>query len=204
MDVYTGKTLEDLLEKAALDKNVSKEELTYYITEEKQGFLGFGASVSAEVFSSVDVQKFVENYLDEFFTALNQDVNIEVEVNRNNVDINLNADNNAILIGKNGRSLQGLNTLMRQVVNSTFKRRFYVMVDINNYKEDRYRKLKNLANNVAKTVQRTKVTAALDPMPNDERRIIHKELSNMQHIRTESEGKGRHRHLKIIYDETKE
>lgn len=60
MDVYTGKTLDDLLEKAALDKNVSKEELTYYITEEKQGFLGFGASVSAEVFSSVDVQKFVE------------------------------------------------------------------------------------------------------------------------------------------------
>ena len=204
MDVYTGKTLDDILDKVASDKNVDKHELTYYVTEEKPGFLGFGASVTAEVFAPADVKDYVTDYLKGFFDGLSQDVNVTVEVTRNNVNIDLNADNNAILIGKNGRSLQGLNTLMRQVVNSTFKRRFYVMVDINNYKKDRYQKLRNLATRVANTVRRTKVAASLDPMPNDERRIIHKELSKMDNIKTESEGKGRHRHLKIMYDENKE
>lgn len=204
MDVYTGKTLDDILDKVASDKNVDKHELTYYVTEEKPGFLGFGASVTAEVFAPADVEDYVTDYLKGFFDGLSQDVNVTVEVTRNNVNIDLNADNNAILIGKNGRSLQGLNTLMRQVVNSTFKRRFYVMVDINNYKKDRYQKLRNLATRVANTVRRTKVAASLDPMPNDERRIIHKELSKMDNIKTESEGKGRHRHLKIMYDENKE
>lgn len=204
MDVYTGKTLDDILDKVASEKNVEKHELTYYVTEEKQGFLGLGASVTAEVFAPSDVENYVTDYLSNFFEGLSQDVNVTVEVVRNNVNIDLNADNNAILIGKNGRSLQGLNTLMRQVVNSTFKRRFYVMVDINNYKKDRYQKLRNLAVRVANTVIRTKVAASLDPMPNDERRIIHKELSKMDNIKTESEGKGRQRHLKILYDENKE
>lgn len=204
MDVYTGKTLDDILDKVASEKNVDRQELTYYVTEEKTGFLGFGASVQAEVFAPSDVQAYIENYLSSFFDGLGQAVEVNVEVQKNNVNIGLNADNNAILIGKNGRSLQGLNTLMRQVVNSTFKRRFYVMVDINNYKQDRYQKLKSLARHVAKTVKRTKVDASLDPMPNDERRIIHKELTTISGIRTESEGQGRNRHLKIIYDATKE
>ena len=41
-------------------------------------------------------------------------------------------------------------------------------------------------------------------MPNDERRIIHKELTDMPKIRTESEGSGNRRHIKIVYDDTKE
>ena len=204
MNVYTGKTLDDILNKVAKEKNVERETLTYFITEEKQGFLGFGASVTAEVFAPSDVKDYIDDYLNAFFEGLGQDVEIETEVVKNNVNISLNAENNAILIGKNGRSLQGINTLLRQVINSTFKRRFYVMVDINNYKQDRYQKLKNIGRRVAKTVQRTKVAASLDPMPNDERRIIHKELSGMKNIRTESEGQGNNRHLKIFYEESKE
>ena len=204
MDLYTGKTLDELLEKAATEKNVSVSELTYFVTEENKGFLGFGASVSAEVFADADVKVFVEDYLRNFFDGLGQEVEIDVTMHKNNVTVGLNASNNAILIGKNGRSLQGLNMLLRQVVNSTFKRRFFVSVDINNYKQDRYQKLRNLAKHIAKTVRRTKVSASLDPMPNDERRIIHKELTDMPNIRTESEGAGNRRHIKIVYDENKE
>ncbi len=204
MDLYTGRTLDELLDKAAAEKNVTVEELTYFVTDEQKGFLGFGSSVSAEVFADSDVVKFVEEYMENFFNGLNLEVEIEVTMHRNNVSINLNAENNAILIGKNGRSLQGMNMLLRQVVNSTFKRRFFVAVDINNYKQDRYQKLRSLAKHIAKTVSRTKVSASLDPMPNDERRIIHKELTDMPNIRTESEGSGNRRHIKIVYDENKE
>ncbi|AMC94596.1 protein jag [Erysipelothrix larvae] len=204
MKSYTGKTLEDLLQKVADEKNVAVEALTYYVTETKTGFLGIGASVTADVYASCDVEEFVFNYLDTFFKGLGMDVELEVSVNEGKVIANLNAENNAILIGKNGSSLSGLNLLLRNVVSSEFKRRFYVTVDINGYKDNRYHKLRDLAKRVAKTVQRTKVTASLDPMSNDERRVIHKELSGMAHIKTESEGQGRHRHLKVMYVESNE
>lgn len=204
MNVYKGKTLDNVLESIAEEKNVAVEDITYYVLEENAGFLGFGASVRVEAFTPKDVEDFIDNYLKNFFESLDMKVEREIELNKNNLDIKLNAENNGILIGKNGQSLQGLNTLLRQVVNSTFKRRFYVFVDINNYKQDRYQRLKGLARSVAKKVRRSKVDASLDPMPNDERRIIHQELSGMSKVRTKSEDSGRKRHLKIIYDENKE
>ena len=79
-----------------------------------------------------------------------------------------------------------------------------MLVDINNYKVDRYDKVKSIAERIAKTVQRTKISATLDPMPNDERKVIHQFLSEMRNIRTESEGDGMHRRLKIIYDRNKQ
>lgn len=74
MKKYTGKTLNDVLNSAAKEKGVSVEELTYFVTEEKQGFLGIGASVTAEVYASCDVKEFLFNYIGEFFTGLNQDI----------------------------------------------------------------------------------------------------------------------------------
>ncbi len=204
MNVYTGKTLDNVLAAIAKEKDVAVEEITYYVIEESTGFLGFGASVSVEAFAPKDVTNFVEEYLGNFFLGLGLEVEISSELTRSNLNINLNADNNGILIGKNGQTLQGLNTLIRQVVNSKFKRRFYVFVDINNYKQERYQRLRALARSVAKKVKRTKIDASLDPMPNDERRVIHQELTNMPNVKTISEDTGRKRHLKIIYDANKE
>lgn len=204
MEKITGKSLDAILITVAEKKNVEPADLIYYILEEKPGFLGFGASVTAEVFSMQDVEDFIETYLNNFFEGLGMEVQLELDVKSNAVNINLSADNNAIIIGRNGRSLEGLNLVLRNVINSKFKRRFNVFVDVNHYKRDRYQKLKALAQRVGKSVQRTKVDVALDPMPNDERRMIHKELSTYPNIKTKSEGSGRDRHLRIIYVGKKE
>lgn len=204
MKQYTARSLDDVLKNVAKEKNVEQSDLIYYVIEEKSGFLGIGSSVTAEVFALDDVKLFVEEYFDKFFTGLGLKVEQEITVKNNNVKVSLNADNNAILIGKNGKSLEGMNMLLKHVVNSEFKRRYYVMIDINNYKTDRYQKLKAMAKRIAKNVSRSKIDASLDPMPNDERRVIHKELTNFPDIRTQSEGSGRDRHLKIVYDPNKE
>jgi len=115
----------------------------------------------------------------------------------------LDAENNAILIGKAGQTLQAINTVVRGAVNSHFKGKFNVLVDINNYKQDRYEKVKALADRVARSVLRSKTTATLDPLPNDERKVIHQYLSEMPHIKTESVGEGNQRRLKIVYDKNK-
>lgn len=204
MKNYTAKTLDELLSNVATEKGVKVEELTYFVTDEKKGLLGIGNSVSADVYCLDDVKEFIFEYLGEFFTGIGQNIEIEIIQNGDAFKVMLNAENNAIIIGKSGQTLQAINNVVRSATNSEFKRRFNILVDINNYKESRYEKVTSLARRIAKTVQRTKVDASLDPMPNDERKVVHQALSNMTHIATQSEGEGHARHLKILYKEDKE
>ncbi|MFR5081098.1 MAG: protein jag [[Clostridium] innocuum] len=97
---------------------------------------------------------------------------------------------------KNGQTLQAINTVLKSAVSGTFKKRISVLVDVNGYKNDKYKKECQLATRVAKSVIRTKTDAILDPMPNDERKAIHNHLSGWKHIKTESEGEGRDRRFK--------
>lgn len=203
MKTYTGKTLDDCLASAAKEKGVSVEELTVFSKEEKTGFLGFGNQVIAEIYGITDILDFLYQYLTTYFKNVGLEVEVTVGQDEAGLKVMLNAENNAILIGKNGQTLQAINTVVRGAVNSAFKKHFNILVDINNYKVDRYDKVIAMANRIAKTVLRTKIAATLDPLPNDERKVIHQYLSEMKNIRTESVGEGSQRRLKIIFDKDK-
>ena len=75
------------------------------------------------------------------------------------------------------------------------------MLDINDYKEEKYVKLIAMAKKEAAKVRKSKITATLDPMSADERRAIHNALANFKNITTVSEGEGKKRHLTIVYKE---
>lgn len=79
MKNYTAKTLEELLANAAEDKGVAVEDLQYTVTEEKEGLLGIGKSVSADVFCMDDVKEFLFDYLGNFFTSIDQDIEVAIE-----------------------------------------------------------------------------------------------------------------------------
>ncbi len=199
MKTYTAKTLEDILEIAAKEKETTKDQLTYTVTEEKSGFLGIGSSVTAEVFGPSDVLEFIENYLRKFFDNMEFPIDIVVSKENNTYRVNMNADNNAIIIGRGGQSLHGLSQVLRNATNNHFKQRFYIVLDINNYKEERHSKVSSIARRVGKDVQRTRIDAVMDPMPNDERKVIHQTLANYDHIETISEGEGSTRRVIIKY-----
>jgi spoIIIJ-associated protein len=204
MKKYAAKNLEDLLQKAAEEKGVSTEELTYYIVEEKQGFLGFGSEVTAEVYAKQDVLNFLKEYVETFLHHYDSEAKVDISTEKDLIRISIDASNNAILIGKNGQTLQAINTVVKGAVNSKFKHRFQLVVDINNYKKDRDEKVSQMAKRIARNVQKTKIAAVLDPMPNDERKIVHQTLSKIRNIKTESEGEGRNRRLRIFYDQSAE
>lgn len=201
MAVYTGKNLEYVLQQAATESGVAVDQLEYTVLEENKGFLGIGASITIEVRTEEDIEQFIVRYLENFFDNIAMEVDVEIELTDNRYRVNLNAENNAIIIGRGGQSLQGLNTLIRSVASAQFKERIPVSVDINNYKQDRYSKLNHMARRVARNVSRSRVDASLDPMPSDERRIIHQSLSNFKGVVTESVGEGQQRHVVIRYED---
>lgn len=204
LKVYTGKNLDELLKSVAEEKGVSVDDLTYTVKEEKSGFLGIGGKVEAEIYCSKDIEEFMKNYLDQFFENIEMQADVVVINDNGFYRINIDAENNAVLIGKNGRALQSLNTIVKAAVSAEFRKKIGVLIDINGYKQDKYKKVCALAMRVAKDVRRTKTDAILDPMPADERKAIHNHLADMENISTVSEGEGNQRRLKILYTPDKE
>lgn len=206
MNRYEGKTLDDAILAAAADKKSIKEDVTYYVVEEKQpGFLGLGAKVVIEAFIAEDIRDFIDDYLTRYFKGIELpcDVIVTMSEDKHFFKVILNAENNAILIGKNGQTLQSIANVVKNAANAQFKRRVNMSVDVNGYKEERYEKLKEMVDRLAKTVIKTHVSVKIDHVTADERKIIHQHLSDTPHIRTESEGEGQRRCLKIIYDHNK-
>ena len=201
---YTEKTLEEALKSAASDKGVSVEDLHYNVLEEKSGFLGVGKSVEIEAYCEKDVEDFIVSYIQQYFDNAQLDGSVEIINDNGFYKITVNTSNNAILIGKAGKSLQAFNRLVKAAVSAAFKKRVGLLIDVNGYKEDRYEKITKMAVRVAKDVRRTKIDATLDPMPADERKAIHNALANMADISTQSTGEGTSRRLQILYTPGKE
>ena len=201
---YTEKTLEEALKSAARDKGVSVEELHYNVLEEKSGFLGVGRSVEIEAYCEKDVENFIVSYIQQYFDNSQLDGQVDIENDNGFYRIRVNTSNNAILIGKAGKTLQAFNRLVKAAASAEFKKRVGLLIDVNGYKEDRYEKITKMAIRVAKDVRRTKIDATLDPMPADERKAIHNALANMEDITTQSTGEGATRRLQILYSPGKE
>ena len=197
MKEYQAKTLEEILEKAAEEYGCDTSSVMYNVLEEKEGILGIGKSITAEVFTMDDVKEFLFDYMGDFFTGIDLDLECAIEEKDNSFIVNLNADNNAVLIGKMGKTLSAFNTVIKAAVNAKFKKRIDILIDVNHYKSDRYYKLRGMAKRIGKQVQRDHVKVSLDPMPNDERKVIHKALNEWHNIKTESEGEGSNRHVCI-------
>ena len=117
------------------------------------------------------------------------------------IRVKLSTNHNSILIGKDGETLQALNEICRNAANATFKRRVRILLDINEYKQEKYGKLISIAKREASKVAKTKITVSLPPMSADERRAIHNALVPFKHVKTVSNGEGKNRHITIIYVE---
>ena len=112
MEKYSGKNLNEALAAAAAAKGCRVDELTYTTTEEKQGLFGFGSRVEIEAYCDNDIRDFIVDYLKKYFDGIHMNVEIDCYKEDYYFKICLDADNNAILIGKNGQTLTDINTTM--------------------------------------------------------------------------------------------
>lgn len=209
MRYFTGKNEEEALLNALKEENCERKDFTYAVISEEKHLFGIGNTVTIEGFSNADIKEFIFDYLGSYFTDLNLPTSIEIFVDDEGFRVVLDSDNNAVIIGRGGQTLRAINMVLRSAINTEFSSekihsRFKVTVDVNNYREDRYRKLKAVAIKVAKEVSRTHIDASLDPMPNDERKAIHQCLGDFKHIATNSIGEGKDRHIVIRYIEDSE
>lgn len=128
------------------------------------------------------------HYIREVVTAMNIENSAVYSVDQNEVSIEFQADLAAKLIGKRGQTLNALQEIAQNYFNSIYKSYGAVVLDVENYRMKRRETLENLAVNMSKKALRTNEVVKLEPMPSFERKIMHNVLSELEDIKTYSQG----------------
>lgn len=197
MKTYEAKTEEEVIQLACQDLGVTPDQLTYEVIETKKGL--FSRKVVIECYTQSMIQEYIESYIRKILTDMEFVVETVSYIQDGRIYCNINTDNNSILIGKAGVILRAINLIVKQAVQNQFKKRIEISVDINGYKETRYKKIASMAKRLGKQVLKTKIDVKLDPLPADERKVIHQVISEIDHLKTESQGEGKNRFVTISY-----
>lgn len=195
MNTYTfeDKTIEDAKNKALKELNINEENIIIINKTEKNGLLKKSASI--EIITIDEIINYLKDSLNEILLLMEIEANYEVRRRENRIEIKIFSDNNAILIGKNGRTMQSLQTILRFILKNHVTSDLSVMLDVENYKEKRSKNIEYLAKKIARDVAKTKVETKLDNMNSYERRIVHNILSDNKYVYTVSEGEEPNRHV---------
>ena len=154
-----------------------------------------------EVIKKEDVKEYIRDFLNKITKEMGVNAKIEINEDENVFSVKMFSDNNAILIGKDGRTLKSLQILLRQVLSNQIKFNIKINLDASNYKvkQEKFfeRDIKNIINDVMKSKDEVK----LDPMNSYKRRIVHSVASEYYNIETESFGEEPERYVVIRYVE---
>ena len=123
--------------------------------------------------------------------------NIEVKAREESLIFNIVSDNNSILIGKNGRTIEALQSITNQVVYNELNLYYRFVIDVSDYRQNRDKRIEKMAKMTAKEVAKSKCPIKLDPMNSYDRRIVHNALTNSNDVTTFSEGEEPYRCIVI-------
>ena len=183
---YQAKTYEDAVSLAKAELMDTEENLFIRETESSKGL--FNKKSVIVVVKKEDVLEYIKEMLKDITKYMGLSVQMEVKKRDDSVSISLFSDNNAILIGKDARTMEALNTIIRQAINNEIGEYFKFTLDVSEYKAKQHHNIERAAKMTAKEVAKTKVPAKLEPMNSYERRLVHNALTGFRGIYTESEG----------------
>lgn len=142
--------------------------------------------------------------LGEMISLMGLDATVEASLRQEEGDdrpalyLNLVGDDLGSLIGRQGETLASIQYLLRLMVNQKLHRWTNLVVDVDGYKEHRAERLAAMALRMADQVVETGRAVALEPMPANERRLIHIALRNHPSVYTESIGEDTRRKVQIL------
>jgi spoIIIJ-associated protein len=103
-----------------------------------------------------------------------------------------------LLIGRHGQTLANFQYLVRILVAQRIREYLPILVDVNGYRQRRFKALEVLARKTAEQVRVKKMPVPLDPMSAFERRIVHLVLAGDPAVVTQSVGVGDERKVVVV------
>lgn len=189
-----GKTEEELLSSIDLDN-------VHYKIEEIPGKLFKGKKYLIKTIEKEAIRDFIKDFINNLGLSMNKKINIEIRYSDDCYSVMLICEDNSILIGKDGRTLNSIQLLLHQAINNKTGFNIRINVDAANYKTNKEKRLEREIKSIAKEVCDTKIEAKLDPMNSYERRIAHNVIGNFTNLKSESFGEEPNRYIIISYKE---
>lgn len=193
--IYEGKTIEEALNLALYELNLKVEEISYEVEEKKTLFKTVYKLI---ITKKEDQIEDVKNLILDILGKMGLDASLEVMRAKDHIYFNavVPEEQKAILIGKHGKNINALNTLIKQYVSNN-KFDLKLNIDTAGYKKGRERKIEQLAKKLARDVVKSGMEIIMDPMNSYERRIVHQALSKNNKVETTSVGEEPNRQVLI-------
>ncbi|MDP7414011.1 MAG: RNA-binding cell elongation regulator Jag/EloR [SAR202 cluster bacterium] len=202
----TAKTVDEAIELALkeLDAERAKVEIDV-VSRGKAGILGIGSEPAkvrvALLDAPSDVATTTTEVLDEIISLLGVDVVTSLtQADKENLGgpaFDIEGDDAGLLIGRRGETLKSLQFLVKYMVSQKLGVNANLQVDVEGYQERRNEALANMARRVAQRVMDSGNPISLEPMPANERRIVHLTLADHARVTTESAGSGMSRQVVV-------
>jgi spoIIIJ-associated protein len=221
-----GETIDEAIGNALHTLGAARDRVTIdIISEGRKGIFGFGAqkakiratlrqstlaqspelppeqpAEAAPIDGGVLVEK-AKSSLEEILRLMGMTATVEAKRagTGDEVVLEVRADNNALLIGRKGQTLEALEYLViRMAGERPGAEGPHIVVDVENYRERRRRSLQDLALRMGEKAKRQRKTVTMDALSAADRRIIHTALEDDPWVTTRSLGQGPYRRLLII------
>lgn len=216
-----AKTVEEATLRALDQLRLTRDEVEVVVVKEgRGGILGLGAEDAVirvtplrpapkvqEKTTESGAEQTAREVLDQLLSLMGLSGTIQAqpsaeseEVNEGEVapvSLDVRGDDLGILIGRRGQTLAALQYVVRLIVGRRIDKWVPVMIDVEGYRQRRAEALKRFAIEMAERVKARGAPFTLEPMPPNERRIIHMALADHPQVFTESIGQGDERKVVI-------
>lgn len=128
-------------------------------------------------------------------------INYEIEFTKtedDSVKVEIKTEQSNLLIGYHGETLSSLQHILNVMLYKEFKEQTRVVLDISGYRQEREKKLIDLAISASDKARFINKSVALYPMNSYERKIIHEKVSTLEGVSSISEGEGYNRRVIIV------
>ena len=197
-------TVEQAIEKAEAQLGLSRDQFEVEVVREgKSGILG---AESEEVLIRVnpitlpveDAVRVVVEILDTLLGLLGVTGEVEILSDEIPLDLDINGDDLGILIGRRGQTLASLEYITKLMLVGRLKAWIPLTIDVAGYRKRRRDSLQRLALYLAEQVKSRQRAITMEPMPADERRIVHLTLADNPDVTTQSMGEGEDRKVVVL------
>lgn len=196
---YEDKTKEEALKKCLAHVGLTIDDI-FFKEREIEGKLFKSKKVEITAIKKEEVMKYIKEYINKLSTLVNIDIKSEVKEKEEIINITLVTSNNAIIIGKDGRTLNALQMMIRQSIKINTDFNIKINLDVSNYKNKKIKNIEYEIRKIADEVLASKIEVKLDSMNSYERRLVHTIISEYKDLSTESEGEAPNRYVIIRYN----
>ncbi len=201
----SAKTVEEAIDLGLKQLDADRAEVdVVVVTEGRAGILGIGSEPARVRVTprekTPEAISIAQEVLQEMFDLMEVDAEVRLRTNSiagEDLSIDIMGDDSGLLIGRGGTTLSSLQFMVNFIVSKRLTEWTPVNIDVEGYRQRRYKYLETLAERLAKRVRNTGRPFTLDPMPANERRVIHMALARNSQVTTESTGVGSERRLSI-------